>query len=79
MRVTTIHCSRCGATILGGHSILKIEAGELANRVEEPFIDLCEGCCDRFQDWLRSGRQNGQPTVGGDAVGMARELDTVTR
>jgi hypothetical protein len=60
MRITTIHCSRCGCTILGGHSVLEVKADDLANRVEEPYFDLCAGCVDRFLDWLRSGRQNGQ-------------------
>jgi hypothetical protein len=60
MRITTIHCSRCGCTILGGHSVLEVKADDLANRVEEPYFDLCAGCFDRFLDWLRSGRQNGQ-------------------
>jgi hypothetical protein len=60
MRTVTIHCSRCGCTILGGHSILEVKAGDLANRIEEPYFDLCASCVDRFLDWLRSGRQNGQ-------------------
>jgi hypothetical protein len=60
MRTTTIHCNRCRCTITGGHSILEVKAGDLANRIEEPYFDLCAGCIDRFLDWLRSGRQNGQ-------------------
>jgi hypothetical protein len=79
MRTTQIHCNRCGDTILGGHSILEVKAGDLVNRVEEPYIDLCGSCVDRFQDWLRSGRQNGLPTVGTAPVGIVRELDTITR
>jgi hypothetical protein len=56
MRTTQIHCNRCGATCTGGHSILTVTAGELANRVEEPYFDLCAGCADRFLDFLRSGQ-----------------------
>jgi hypothetical protein len=71
-RITTIHCSRCGATILAGHSILAVKAGDLANRIEEPYFDLCAGCVDRFLDWLRSGRQNGQ--LGAGATGRLAAL-----
>ncbi len=79
-RIVTIHCSRCGATILGGHSILKIEAGTLADRIEgEPYIDLCPSCVDRFLDWLRQGKPNALGGVGTAPVGMVRELDTVAR
>ncbi|MFI5455640.1 MAG: hypothetical protein ACHRXM_09330 [Isosphaerales bacterium] len=76
MRTTVIHCSRCGATILGGHSILQIVAGELANRHDEPWIDLCGSCVDRFGDWLRSGSpHNGAaaaPTVQPAMVTVTR-------
>jgi hypothetical protein len=69
VRTTQIHCNRCGATILGGHSILRVEAGALASRLEgEPYIDLCGDCVERFQDWLRSGR-NGELSALGKAVG----------
>jgi hypothetical protein len=72
MRITTVHCSRCGATCTGGHSVLRTEAGALANRIEgEPYIDLCGTCVDRFLDFLRSGARNGQHAVGAvPAAGM---------
>lgn len=63
-RTVLIHCSRCGTSIIANHSILTVTAGELANRVEEPYFDLCAGCTDRFLDWLRGGRQNGQGEEG---------------
>ena len=55
MRTTTIHCNRCGSTILGGHSVLNITAGELASRHSDP-IDLCGGCCERFVGGLAGPR-----------------------
>jgi hypothetical protein len=54
-------------------------AGDLTNGVEEPYIDLCGSCVDRFLDWIRGGRQNGLPTVGGAPSGMVRELAGVIR
>jgi hypothetical protein len=53
MRTTVIHCCRCRCTIMGGHSILEVKAGALANRVDEPRFDLCGLCVDQFLDWLR--------------------------
>ena len=42
MRIIQVHCNRCGQTCLGGHSMLRVEAGNLANQIEgDPFIDLC--------------------------------------
>jgi hypothetical protein len=35
MRTTQIHCSRCGATILGGHSIIELKADAAAEWVVE--------------------------------------------
>jgi hypothetical protein len=63
-RITTIHCPRCGCTILGSHSILEVKTGDLANRIEEPYFNLCAGCIDRFLDWLRSGARNGPHDAG---------------
>jgi hypothetical protein len=86
MRTVTYHCSRCGATVSSGLSILKVEAGDLVNELTEPYIDasgpflnLCPGCKDRFKDWLRSGRQNGLPSVGTAPVGVVRELCSIVR
>jgi hypothetical protein len=56
MRTTTIHCDRCGSTIMGGHSVLTIMAGELATRHGDP-LDLCGDCCQRFEDWVQGPRQ----------------------
>ena len=55
-----------------GHSILRVEAGDLTNRVEgEPYTDLCGSFVDRCVDWLRSGRQSGHDGVGAvPAAGM---------
>ena len=78
-RVTTIHCSRCGSTILGGHSILTVTAGELANRVEEPYFDLCQTCTDRFLDWLRQGQPNALAGVGAAAVNVLGILACLVR
>ena len=63
MRTTTIHCNRCGSTILGGHSILTITTGELATRNGES-LDLCGDCCERFDDWLRGPRRAAHDAVG---------------
>ena len=78
MKTTTIHCNRCGDVILEGHSIIEAKHGQLATQHDEP-IDLCASCVDRFSDWLKSGRQNGLPTVGAVPVGIVRELDAITR
>jgi hypothetical protein len=74
MRTTVIHCCRCRCTIMGGHSILEVKAGDLANRVEEPYFDLCAECAARFLDWLRSGRQNGQHDAG--AIGATPNVES---
>jgi hypothetical protein len=56
-RIITICCSRCGAVITGGHSIVKPSAGPLAKRYDAP-IDLCVECAERFEDWMRAPRDN---------------------
>jgi hypothetical protein len=57
MRTTAIACDRCGAVILGGHSILRVEAGDLATvHDSEPCLDLCRECSERFRDFLQAGR-----------------------
>ena len=41
----------------GRHSILEAKAGELAvARYDEPWIELCGSCGNRFENWLRSGK-----------------------
>ncbi len=61
-RTTQIHCNRCGDTILGGHTIIEAKQGQLATLHDEP-IDLCASCTDRFNDWLKSGRQNAMASL----------------
>ncbi len=57
-RSTTYICNRCGSPVLENRSILEIKAGELAKRCDgEPWIDLCGSCADRFEDFLRSGKE----------------------
>ena len=73
MRTTTVQCSRCGSTCLGGHSILRIEAGELAKRRDEPWIELCASCADRFEDWLRSAQEAVHTGVGSVSGGSGEE------
>ena len=68
---------RCGSTITGGNSILELKAGDLAKRHEEPWIDLCASCADRFDDWLRSGRQDVQ-TVR-ETISAAALVDSAGR
>lgn len=64
MKTTQVCCDRCGSIILGGHSTLHLDHGELATRHDEA-LDLCESCSDRFGDWLRGGHQNGGRGDGG--------------
>jgi hypothetical protein len=73
-RITSVHCNRCGATCTAGFSILEVKAGDLANRIEEPYFDLCGSCVDRFLDFLRSGRQNGQ-----DGAVATPAVESITR
>jgi hypothetical protein len=71
MRTTTLHCCRCRCTITGGHSILEVKAGALANRFDgEPRVDLCGDCADQFMDWLRS-HENTVVRLTGQRVGCA--------
>jgi len=56
MRTTKIHCSSCGSTILGCHSIITVEAGDPTRQRTEP-IDLWRDCSDRFGDWLCGAHQ----------------------
>jgi hypothetical protein len=68
MRTTQIPCSRCGSTHLGGHSVLEIEAGDLAMRHDEPCVDLCASCVDGFEEFLESACRP-PPTDAGSALG----------
>jgi hypothetical protein len=75
MRTTVIHCCRCRCTIMGGHSILEVKAGALANRFDaEPRVDLCRDCADRFLDWLRS-RENTEIRLTADRKDKASCVD----
>jgi DNA-directed RNA polymerase subunit RPC12/RpoP len=66
MKTTTIHCDRCGATILGGHAVLEVKAGDLVKRHDAP-LDLCGACAERFEDFLRGSHQ-GSPCDGLGAI-----------
>lgn len=74
MRQTLYHCNRCGASITDGrHSILEVKAGELAKRHDEPWIDLCGGCADGFENWLRSGKETAHNGLGAPLGGLVVE------
>ena len=75
-RFTTIHCSRCGATILGGHSIIELKAGSLATRHDEP-IDLCGECAEAFDDWMRGPREDTSVRLAGQRAGAYVAIDDV--
>jgi hypothetical protein len=51
-RTIRIACDRCSTEIIAGHSILKVTAGDLVKRLDDP-LDLCSTCADLFLDWLR--------------------------
>jgi hypothetical protein len=53
MRTTSEPRSRCGDTIMARDSILEVQAGKLAKRHDEPWIDPC---ADRLEEWFVSGR-----------------------
>jgi hypothetical protein len=67
-RITTIHCSRCGCTILAGHSIIEFKAGGLATRHDEP-LDLCSECSQRFDEWLCEARERTEIRLTGQRAG----------
>ena len=73
-RTTMIHCSRCRATILGGHSVLEAKAGHLVNRLEEPSIDLCCDCTERFQEFMRGPRENTEMRLSGERAASCPNL-----
>jgi hypothetical protein len=57
-RTILYHCSRCGASITDARrSVLEVKAGPLAKLHDEPWLDVCGPCGDRFEDWLRSGKE----------------------
>lgn len=57
--MTTHHCDRCRATILGNRSVLRAIHGELSLSLPEP-IDLCEACRDGFMRWLHGAGDLGR-------------------
>ena len=73
MRTTNYCCDRCGSPVLEGRSVLEVKAGELAKRHDEPWIDLCGSCTDRFVDWLRTGKEGVQNGLGATMGGLAVE------
>ena len=72
-RTISYCCSRCGSPVLEGRSILEIKAGELAKRRDEPWIDLCGPCTDRFVDWLRTGKEGVQNGLGAPLGGLVAD------
>lgn len=56
MRQVTTICDRCSSVCLNGHSVLRLEHGELSRRHDEA-LDLCEGCSDRFGNFMHEGRK----------------------
>lgn len=65
MKTITRICDRCGDPLTDQPgSIVEVKAGDLVNRTGET-LDLCQTCCDRFADWLRSGRQANHDGPGG--------------
>ncbi len=71
-QTTAYCCDRFGSSVLEGRSILEIEAGTLVRLHDDPRIDLCGPCTDRFVDWLRSGQE-------GARMAWARGLPTRPR
>jgi hypothetical protein len=45
-----IHRSRFGASVMARDSVRGGKPGELAERHDEPWIDPCASCDDRFED-----------------------------
>lgn len=78
MRTTLYHCNRCGVLITDGrHSILEVKAGDLVKRHDELWIDLCGGCADGFENWLRSGKGTAHNGLGAPMGGAGRGKSTV--
>jgi hypothetical protein len=40
----------------------------LVDLLEQPSIDFCAGCCDRFIDFMRSERENTEIRLTGQHV-----------
>lgn len=72
MRTTTIFCDRCGESILENGSIVQAKAGVVLTRHPEA-LDLCLGCCERFGDWLRSGKEPARLGLGAAIGGLVVE------
>ncbi len=71
MRQVTRICDRCRAVLTDQPgSIVEVRAGDLVNRTGE-VLDLCQACCDRFADWMRSGHQGSQDGPGGAIAATA--------
>lgn len=47
----TVHCDRCGATVLADRTLIRVETGPL--RVQLEHIDLCGDCAPLLACWLR--------------------------
>jgi hypothetical protein len=59
MKNISTTCDKCGDVIPKDASVVKVEAGPLRLKRDQP-IDLCPGCSDRFDEWLRSRHQADQ-------------------
>jgi DNA-directed RNA polymerase subunit RPC12/RpoP len=55
MKTVTYICNRCGNAIKEGRATIDVKTGPLARRLDET-VDLCPDCAERFDDFLRSGR-----------------------
>jgi hypothetical protein len=62
-------CDRCGSIVTEGLSVLVAKHGKLSRQFDDP-VDLCPECGDSFLSWLKSGRQNGLPSIGTAPVGL---------
>jgi hypothetical protein len=51
----------------------------MADRIEEPYIDLYGSCVDRLLDWIWSSRLNGLAAVGAAPGERRGEWDSVNR
>ena len=73
--MTTHHCDRCRATIIGNRSVLTATRGELAVEMLEGTVladgcDLCERCAAGFLNWMRGANPHQADHSGpGGAIG----------
>lgn len=51
-----VSCDRCGDVILEHGSVMGAKAGDAVKRYPEA-IDLCQGCLERFGDFMKGVQQ----------------------